>query len=104
MSPQFRVDVDPKEVDPQGDYGTPTAGLWFMSAMVNFFYLMLFGYDDPSAQSVAFPLLFAFVVVGSLVVLKRVKRVRRMIKVILLLNIVTSGLLLLFFVLDILTR
>ena len=54
----FKINVDPKEVDPQGDYGTPALMLWFVSSLVNWAYIILLGGDDVNSTSLFFPIFF----------------------------------------------
>lgn len=95
----FKINVDPKEVDPQGDYGTPAVALWFTSFVVNSFYIMLFGYEDTHSKSLFFPILFLTIMMGSLILLIRIKDIHPLIVVLMLLNIVTSSLLLIVYLL-----
>lgn len=88
----IRVDVDPREVDPQGDYGTPVMGLWLMAFMVNTVFLV--SYSNEGATSVLYPILFIFAIAASAGLLARIKNMTRGLFVMCVLNIVTSGLLL----------
>lgn len=86
----FRIGVNPKEIDPQGDYGTPVMGLWFLAFFGNLIYLGDFTYGKGTL--ILYPILFTIVIVGSARLIRKIKNMTRTIYVFCILNIVSSGL------------
>jgi hypothetical protein len=87
---RLEIDIDPKEVDPQGDYGTPAVGLWALALIVNTIFFVDVAYER--ATSFVYPLLFIFVIIASARLIARINNMTRTILVLCLLNIITTGL------------
>lgn len=98
----FRVDVNPKEIDPQGDYGTPAMGLWFMTFFGNLIYLGDFTYRQGTL--IIYPILFTIVIVASARLISRIKNMTRTIFVFCILNIVSSGLFFLLYLTNLIAK
>jgi hypothetical protein len=98
----FQVDVDPSEVDPQGDYGTPTMGLWFLAFFGNLIFLGDFAYGQGTL--ILYPILFTIVIVGSVRLIRMIKNMTRTVYVFCILNIVSSGLFFLLYLINLLAK
>lgn len=93
----YEIDVNPKKVDPQGSYGTAVIGVWTIAWAVNGFCLIQFAYDGK--VSVVYPFLFMAVIVLSVTLLVKIKNMRGPLLAICVLNIISSGMLLTYYVL-----
>jgi hypothetical protein len=98
----YVIDVDPVEVDPQGDYGTPAVGLWFATILVNTIFLVQYAYE--TSVSVVYPVLFTLSMIASTILLVRIKHMRVFVTILCILNIFTSGMMLTFYLLALLVK
>lgn len=99
---EFKVGVDPAKVHPEGDYATLAIGLWFMTGMINWSFLLQYAYEE--AGAIVYPILFVISIALSIIPLFRIKKMSRTILSLYILNIATSNLLLSLYVMNVFVK
>lgn len=97
---KFIIDVDPKIVDPEGDYVTAAIGIWSTALAVNTVFFVQYAEGD--AGSWVYPILFLFTITLSVIQLFRIKNMSRGVLAVHISNIATSNLFLFLYLLNVL--